>query len=394
MNSGQESPAATLEGRHYLTGEPVRITVKEGRIEAISPLAPAQAADRPQPLAWLGPGLVDLQLNGHAGIDFNTPSLTVAAVHEVTRRLWSEGTTTYYPTVITNAPDVIEALVAVIAAARRSDPLTRLSIPGIHLEGPFISPEDGPRGAHDRAHVKAPDWTLLERWQRAAEGLIRIVTLSPEWAEAPAFIERCVGAGITVSIGHTAASTEQIRRAVDAGATMSTHLGNGAHPTLPRHPNYLWEQLAEDRLAACVIADGFHLPESVLRVVRKVKAERAFLVSDAVYLSGMPPGAYDTHIGGRVVLTAEGRLYLAARPELLAGSAQMLRHGLAQLVRAGVCPLAEAWEMASVQPAAYMGLEAGRGLVPGAPADLLAMRPELGGALTVCNVAKAGQLIR
>ena len=142
------------------------------------------------------------------------------------------------------------------------------------------------------------------------------------------FIEKCAGAGVTVSIGHTGASPEQIREAVKAGATMSTHLGNGAHVQLRRHPNYLWEQLAHDELSACIIADGFHLPDAVMKVFLRVKGPRAMLVSDAVYLSGLAPGTYETHIGGKVVLTPEGRLHLAGNPDLLAGATETLAGGV------------------------------------------------------------------
>jgi N-acetylglucosamine-6-phosphate deacetylase len=244
-------------------------------------------------------------------------------------------------------------------------------IAGIHLEGPFISPEDGPRGAHDRAFVRPPDPDLFRRWQEGAGGRIRLVTLSPEWPGACPFIEGCVKEGVTVSIGHTAATPGQIRDAVAAGASMSTHLGNGSHLTLPRHPNYVWEQLAQDGLAACFIADGFHLPDSVIKVILRVKGRNAMMVSDAVYLSGLPPGTYDTHIGGKVKLRSEGRLHLAGDGRILAGSVRMVLSGVDHLVCAGLAGLGEAWEMASTRPAARMNLAAGRGLKASAPADFV-----------------------
>src|SRR5436190_12476173 len=175
-------------------------------------------------------------------------------------------------------------------------------------------------------------------------------------------------AGVTVSIGHTAATPEQIRAAVSAGASMSTHLGNGSHLVLPRHPNYVWEQLAQDALAACIIADGFHLPDSVIKVVMRVKGPNAILASDAVYLSGLKPGSYRTHIGGKVVLTRDGKLHLASNPKLLAGSVQMLIRSVEHLIRAGLTDPGEAWEMAAKRPAMAMKLSASRGLDPGGPA--------------------------
>ncbi|WP_338044696.1 N-acetylglucosamine-6-phosphate deacetylase [Paenibacillus periandrae] len=267
-----------------------------------------------------------------------------------------------------------------------------LSVGGIHLEGPFISPHDGPRGAHGKAYVKAPNWELFQRWQEAADGRIRIITLSPEWPKAPDFIAKCAASGVTVSIGHTSASNEQILAAADAGARMSTHWGNGAHLMLPRHPNYLWEQLACDSLWTCVVADGFHLPDSVLKSAFRVKGERALIVSDAVYLCGMPPGEYETHVGGQVILTPEGRLHLAANPQLLAGSAQLLAWGIEHVTRSGLASLADAWDMASVRPATAMSLQASAGLQPGAPADLAIFRQN-DDRIEIIKTYKQGRLV-
>lgn len=328
---------------------------------------------------WVAPGLVDLQVNGFAGFDLNTHPLQPETVVQLTEHLWQIGVTEYCPTVITNAPDAIEQAVGVIAEAVRKHPTIGRSIAGIHLEGPFVSPEDGPRGAHDARYVRAPDWPLFEHWQAAAHGLIRLVTLSPEWPEASAFIANCVKQGIKVAIGHTAANTETIAAAVRAGATLSTHLGNGAHVVLPRHPNYIWAQLAEDELWASFIADGFHLPDAVLKVIMRVKGERAFLVSDTVYLGGLPPGEYRTHIGGDVVLRPDGKLHLARSPELLAGSVKPLLYAIKHLVDAGLCSFADAWDMASVRPAAFLGLPAQVGIAEGAPANLILMKQSKSG---------------
>ncbi len=262
----------------------------------------------------------------------NAPDLAEETVEALIGRLWAEGVTSFYPTVITGSDASIERALAVIdrvcSRLEREGGLGGAhSIAGIHLEGPFISPEDGPRGAHNRAFVKAPDPVRLEAWQQAAGGRIRIVTLSPEWPEAEAFIARCAEQGIVAAIGHTAASADQIGRAAAAGASLSTHLGNGAHPVLPRHPNYIWDQLADDRLWASVIADGFHLPAAFLKVARKVKGDRLILVSDAVSLGGMPPGNYDAPVGGRVTLTAQGRLHLASQPSAAGRIGAAADHG-------------------------------------------------------------------
>jgi N-acetylglucosamine-6-phosphate deacetylase len=379
---------SAVEGLDLLTGEAVRLHVSDGLIAEREPL-PKGKSER---LPFIAPGLVDLQINGAAGVDFNRPPVTAEGFRHAVSALWAHGVTSFCPTVITNGTEQMERLLEQIRHASSADPAIRGSVAGFHLEGPFLSPEDGPRGAHPREHIRRPDIRLLERWQEAAGGLIRIVTLAPEWDEAPAFIRHCVKQGIIVSIGHTAADSAQIREAVRAGASLSTHLGNGAHPVLPRHPNYIWDQLAADELYAAMIADGFHLPDSVLKVFCRVKAGKAVLVSDAVSLAGMPPGTYKAHIGGDVVLTEEGKLHLAETPELLAGSAKLLLHGVEHLARLGIAALAEAWRMASLLPASLLKLPAASGLSAGSPADIVVLRLD-GDRLHVCRTYKSGRLV-
>lgn len=352
---------------HYRLCKPVKIRVSDGIIAEIEHIE----LSTEEGLPWVAPGFVDLQINGYGGYDVNASSVNEDVIASLTRALWKEGVTTFFPTVVTNSDEVIQGILHIIATACEKFDLVGQCVGGIHLEGPFISPEDGPRGAHPREYVRSPDWTLFERWQRAAGRRIRIVTLSPEWPEAKDFIRRCRADGVLVSIGHTAAQPEQIREAVAAGARMSTHLGNGAHVVLPRHPNYIWEQLANDKLWASVIADGYHLPDSVLKVFMRVKREKLILVSDTVAFCGMEPGEYTSHIGGRVVLTREGKLHMAENPNLLAGSVQPLKGAVYFLVERGLCTLAKAWEMASVRPARLMGLPVEGGLAPGRPADFV-----------------------
>jgi N-acetylglucosamine-6-phosphate deacetylase len=355
---------------HYATGQVVSIGVEGGVIRAIDP----QDVHDLHGLPWVAPGLVDLQINGYAGLDINSLPLSEDSVGQMVRALWREGVTTCYPTIITHSNEAILDAMRTIARACDRDAVTAQGVGGLHLEGPFISADDGARGAHDRQFVRPPDWDEFCRWQDAAGGRIRIVTMSPEWPQSGDFIERCAQSGVTVSIGHTSATPQQIADAVRAGARMSTHLGNAAHLVLPRHPNYLWEQLAQDDLWACMIADGFHLPDQVLKVIMKVKGDRTMLVSDAVALAGMPPGAYTTPVGGKVVLTPQGRLHLAANENLLAGSAQMLLKGIEHLVRSRLATLAQAWDMASIRPASFMSLPTAGGLTPGAPADFVFFR--------------------
>jgi N-acetylglucosamine-6-phosphate deacetylase len=361
------SAAQVITGIHYQTGQSIEIAVQNGLIKSITPSDSSNHAQLP----YLAPGLVDLQVNGYNGVDFNDTSLTVENVTAITLQLLSQGVTTYLPTVITNSNHHIKMLLSIIAEACNQSDLVSNCIGGIHLEGPFISLQEGPLGAHDKQHVCAPDWDLFEQWNAVSGNMIKIVTLSPEWPEAVAFTKQCVERGILVSIGHTAADTEKIAAVVDAGAVMSTHLGNGTHQVLPRHPNYIWDQLADDRLSAGFIGDGFHLPVSLIKVILRMKGQKAILVSDSVSLAGMPPGSYHTPVGGEVVLTNDGKLHLANKPNTLAGSAQMLVQAVTHLYKNNISTLPDAINLASVNAASLLGLPHQTGLTEGAPADLI-----------------------
>jgi N-acetylglucosamine-6-phosphate deacetylase len=248
------------------------------------------------------------------------------------------------------------------------------AIEGFHIEGPHISPEDGPRGAHPKAWVRPPDLDEFARWQEAARGQVRLITLSPEWPQATRYIESIVAQGVVASIGHTNATTEQIADAVRAGATMSTHLGNGSHDTLRRHPNYIWDQLAEDGLMAGLIADGIHLPAAFLKVALRAKGiERAVLVTDASSPAGCKPGRYP--IGRQVVeLTEDDRVVLAGSNRL-AGSALRMHRGVENTMRLGGTDLEGAIRMASINPARAVNMPGRKqGLVPGERADFTLFR--------------------
>lgn len=375
---------------HYATGASISIRISGGRFTEVTTLLPEPVRDSALPIA--APGLIDLQINGYRGFDLNQSPMPPDTLGEITRLLWRDGVTTFFPTIITNTPVAIQQAMCAIAQACQRDHDAARAVGGIHLEGPFISPQDGPRGAHSRDHVSPPDWDEFCRWQDASRGRIRILTMSPEWPNSADFIARCVKNGVTVSIGHTAATVQQIRDAVKAGARMSTHLGNGCHLMLPRHPNYLWEQLAQDGLWSCMIADGFHLPDEVMKVIMKVKGEQAMLVSDAVSLTGMPAGAYTMPVGGRVVLTPEGKLHLADNAQLLAGSARTLLNGVEHLIQRGLAERAQAWEMASTRPAVFMGLLMAGGLTTGAAADMVLFGQD-GDRISMRRTYKAGGLV-
>jgi N-acetylglucosamine-6-phosphate deacetylase len=205
-------------------------------------------------------------------------------------------------------------------------------------------------------HIRPPDIDEYRRWQDAAGGRIRIVTVAPEYDEVIPYIRAVVADGVLVSIGHTAASGDQIRAAVDAGARWSTHLGNGAHAVIRRHPNYIWDQLAEDRLSAGFIFDGHHLPPAVMRTVVRAKGiERSVLVSDALAIAGLPAGGYELFDGTPVLLLPSGRLELKGTP-YLAGAATALPACVANAIRHAWVTLAEAVRMVTANPSRLLGL--------------------------------------
>lgn len=351
-----------LTGRDPRTGRSMAVVIRDGHIAAITD-GPAQET------AWLAPGLIDLQINGYRGCDLNAEDLTPATVHRLALEVARTGVTSFFPTLITQSEERLVAALHAIARACDTDPLTAHMVAGIHMEGPHISPEDGPRGAHPREHVRPPSLAEFERWQAAARGLIRMVTVSPHFPESLGYIAALRNRSVHVSIGHTHCSAGEIHAAAGAGADLSTHLGNGIAAQLPRHPNLLWAQLAEDRLTAMIIADGHHLPEDTLQVMLRAKGlENVILTSDVVALGGMPAGRYETPVGGAVELSAQGRLSLAGTP-FLAGAALPLKDGVAHLVHGLGLPLSDALKLATVNPGRFAN---GRGAFHvGAPADLI-----------------------
>jgi N-acetylglucosamine-6-phosphate deacetylase len=358
-----------IRGRHYQSGVLTDIVVAEGRIAAIEP-AGALPAELGGPDVWLAPAFIDIQVNGFKGHDLNGPTTTAEDVAAVTRALWGAGVGLFCPTITTGPFEQLVRSLRAVAKACEADPQVRHAVAMIHLEGPYISPEDGPRGAHPREHVRPPDWEEFQRLQEAAGGCIGMVTLAPELPGAIPFIERLTTAGVIVALGHHAGTKEHIDAAVAAGARTCTHLGNGAHAMLPRHPNYIWEQLANDALWASFIVDGHHLPPSVVKCMIRAKGlERSILVSDAVWVAGLPPGRY-SFMGLDVELTPQRRVQLSGTP-YLAGSALELYEGIGKLVQFAGITLAQAIETVTVNPARLLGLADRWGLLaPGRSADL------------------------
>lgn len=366
-----------MHARHYATGESIELTVTDGRIASIRPSAEL-------PTAWVAPAFFDPQINGCLGVSFNAPTLTADGIRTVVAECRRHGVGGFCPTLITASFDALRHGFATLAAARDADPALARVIPGYHLEGPYLSGEDGPRGAHPREHARDPDWDEFRRLQDAAAGRILMVTVAPERAGAIRFIEQLSAAGVVVAIGHTAATAAQLREAVEAGARTSTHLGNGAHAVLPRHPNYLWDQLADDRLWMSLIPDGHHLPPAVVKcLVRAKGVARTLVTCDASSLAGMPPGRYHEW-GTELEVLPSGKVVLADTP-YLAGSGHFTDRCVGTLIRDAGVTLAEAAEMASVRPRELLGLPVPR-LDVGDVAELVVFDWEPGGDVRVREV--------
>jgi len=355
-----------IRARHYRSGDLKDFCCHNGYLSAVNP-ASNDAVDLEAP--WIAPALFDLQVNGCHGHAFNSSTLTAREIQQVVTVCHAHGISALCPTLVTGPFDALNHGFVTLARACDSDPALNRALPCFHLEGPYISPDDGPRGAHPRAHVRSPDWNEFQRWQESAGGRIRLVTLAPEHDGALRFIEQVTAAGVVVAIGHTAATSQRIREAVHAGAKLSTHLGNGSHALLPRHDNYLWEQLAHDELWASVIADGHHLPPAILRCLVRVKTPtRTVLTCDASSLAGLPPGRY-LEWGQELEVRPEGKVVVPGTT-FLAGSALFTDTCVNHVVRAAGVSVADALDMAGLRPRELLSLTPCR-IEAGDPADFV-----------------------
>lgn len=306
-----------------------------------------------------GPGLVDLQVNGYAGVSFNHPveKITLDGVRGACEKMAGRGVVAILATLTTDPVEDIIARARRLASLRAEDELLGSMIAGLHIEGPMINAAEGPRGAHPAEHVIAPADApgFLDNVQEASGGMVRLLTLAPERPGAMELIAKASGDGIVVALGHHEADVATIAQAVEAGATMCTHLGNGSHAMLPRLDNYVQHQLADDRLVAGFIADGHHIPFPTLKNFLRAKGtQRSALVTDAVLVADMPPGSYGSGVRTRMVST-DGSVRLKGTP-YLAGSALTLDKAVLNVAAHCDVSFEAAWAMASTQPAEMVGL--------------------------------------
>ncbi|WP_170126367.1 N-acetylglucosamine-6-phosphate deacetylase [Arenibacter echinorum] len=364
MGISQSIDTSGMEGILYSDEGWVSISTTNGKISGINRLAKENKVSK----MYVAPGLIDVQINGYMGVDFSGPDLTVEGIRKATKALWKAGVTTYFPTIITSDFNRMKTNFAILAEAQK-DPEIGKSIPGFHLEGPYISPLPGFRGAHLEKYIKNPDWEEFQELQKAANNGIKLITVAPELDGAIPFIRNCVANGIIVALGHHNGSAEDIERAIDAGAKMATHLGNGCANEINRHHNPIWPQLADDRITPSLIADGFHLTKEEVRSFYKVKGpNNTILVSDALDLAGLPPGEYTR--GERTLLLTPNVVKLP-KENVLAGAASPISACVGVIMDFTQCTLNDAIQMASTNPAKMFSLNEIGEIGQGKRADLI-----------------------
>jgi N-acetylglucosamine-6-phosphate deacetylase len=329
-------------------------------------------------------GLFDLQVNGYAGVDFNSAAVTPDALDHALHAMLRAGVTHCLPTLITAPEPILAARLQALDHAIRASRLGPLMVPGLHLEGPFLNPAPGYAGCHPATAMTAPDPALLERVLTGIVTPIRLLTLAPERPGAIPLIVWAVARGIVTAMGHTAADFATVRMAADAGLSLSTHLGNALPQPQPKFLNPLIAQLADDRLRASFIADGIHIPPHALGVLLRAKGlGRGILVTDATAAADTQPGLYD-FAGMRIEHAADGSVREPGS-EVLAGSALRLDQAVRNVVAWGFANAEQAIAMASAQPAELLGMAMAPGEVEW-DAALLPRTVRVGG-MTVANPA-------
>jgi N-acetylglucosamine-6-phosphate deacetylase len=299
-------------------------------------------------------GLFDLQVNGFAGVDFNSDGIDAQRLDHALEAMLATGVTSCLLTLITAPAEGLAARFAALDRAVAASGLGPIMVPGYHLEGPFLNPADGYAGCHPPGAMTAPDIALVERLAHNLRRPILLVTVAPELPGGEDFIAAMTSAGRVVAIGHSAADAATVARAAEAGARLSTHLGNGLPQMLHKVDNPLFAQLAEDRLSASLIADGIHLSPQAVKVMLRVKGpDRLILVSDAVSAAAAAPGLYP--FADMVVEHAPDGSVRLPGSRYLAGSALTLDRAVRNLVNWNLATPEQALRMASQNPRDLMG---------------------------------------
>uniref|UniRef100_UPI0032161F96 N-acetylglucosamine-6-phosphate deacetylase n=1 Tax=uncultured Draconibacterium sp. TaxID=1573823 RepID=UPI0032161F96 len=357
-----------IEGLSYIDGKPISVEIKDGKIVNVRSIKKVPGNRK----VYIAPGLIDNQINGFNGVSFSFGGgeLTTEGVVKATKALWERGVTTYLPTLTTNSKEVLLKNFSILHKTMDCRELLG-SIPGFHLEGPYISPVDGYRGAHIEKFVRKPDWNEFMEFYDASGGNILTITVAPEIEGAMEFIKKCSDMGIVVALGHHNGTAALINEAARNGAKTCTHLGNGCANMINRHDNPLWPQLANDNLMISIICDGFHLRPEEIAVFTKAKGiDKTIITSDVTKYAGLKPGIYKNIGGDDLELTKEGMVQYPSQ-KVLAGSASAIDKGVGHVMKVTGCSLGQAIQMASTNSAKLYGLD-DRGVIEeGKRADLV-----------------------
>ena len=269
------------------------------------------------------PGFVDLQVNGYRGVDFSSSDLTRERFVFACKELVKAGTVLFLPTVISSSEEVYQQNLKLISDVIKETDLKN-HIPGIHLEGPFISDVEGASGAHNSKWIQKPEIQFLDRLMEWSDEKIKLLTIAAELDGSADLCKYAANLGISVSLGHHMAGESDLQKLTDSGASLFTHLGNGVPQTIDRHENPIWAGLANDDLSAMIITDGHHIPPSVIKTVIRAKGVlNTIVVSDASPIAGLSPGKYST-LGNEVILQESGRLYNPKTGYLVGSSSTMI----------------------------------------------------------------------
>ncbi len=322
------------------------IFIEGEKVQRIAPGGQEGRCDAGGDDFFLCGGFFDPQVNGYGGIDFNGKDLTPEKLRRAAKALAASGVTGFFPTLTTASRERMAANLKVLSRAVGQDSLFGNMCRGFHLEGPYISPEEGFRGAHPKEFVRLPDWDEVEEFQDACAGQVRMITLAPEAEGAIHFIDRALSEGIIIGLGHTNAPEKVLEDALRAGARISCHLGNGAHALLPRHRNPIQKQLSMDGLMASIIADGVHLPDYVVKnFIRAKGIDRILLTTDSMAGAGAPVGRYT--LGDlEVEVSPDGRSARLPGTPYLAGSTLTMDRAISNVMRFAGIDLCSAVNMA------------------------------------------------
>lgn len=375
----------TFDVLDYRTEEAVRLTCVDGKIKSLEPLGGVAATGLPVLL----PPLVDIQVNGFAGIDFQNDTCTRADLEKAATGLAAAGCSRFLLTLITDRWDRMLARLKNDRALRESSPLLTRRIAGWHLEGPFMSPTPGFHGAHPPEFMVAPTPARMREIKAVTGDDPVLITLAPEWPEAPEAIRAARKLGFHVWLGHTDATVEQIAAAVAAGAEGYTHLGNGCPPMLHRHDNIVFRVLDDAGLRASIIPDRIHVSPMLFRLFhRALDPARICYTTDAISAGGAGPGVFPL-AGMKVEVGADGIVRQPGKANY-AGSSLAPLEGVRRAAEMLRKPPQSVWDFFSSQPAKFVGLPPS--LVVGAPADFCLLAKK--GKATKVEIHFAGEAMR